>query len=142
MPDDPLIIYQAFLDRMGEAVLAGDADTFLRHIFLPHRIITESETILIEDMTTSRRHFDGFAKALKSQGVDSYARIAKSAELVEPDRIRGAHEAFMTSGGKLVAPRFENETELILRDGIWGSVRTRHFTRFVAWPDVLPRGGP
>ncbi|GAA5070465.1 hypothetical protein N0B44_12470 [Roseibacterium beibuensis] len=141
MSADPAKIYQDFLDRTGDALLANDAAAFLDRIVLPHRIMTETETILIEDAATARRHFFGFAAALRSQGVDVYVRTVKRAERVAPDRIIGWHETFITSSGKLVAPRFENQVELIHRDGRWGSIWTRHFTRFVAWPDILPREG-
>ncbi|AHM05869.1 hypothetical protein roselon_03625 [Roseibacterium elongatum DSM 19469] len=134
-----LAIYQDFLDLMGAAVIASDADTFLAHVFLPHRIVTETETIVIETMASSRRHFEGFAAALRGQGADSYARVAKTAVFLSPDRIAGTHDAFISSRGKLVVPRFANEIEIVQRDGIWGSVRTRHYTRFVSWPDILPR---
>ncbi|MCU4654975.1 hypothetical protein N8I71_19215 [Roseibacterium sp. SDUM158016] len=139
MGTEAMRIYQEFLDVTAAALLARDAEAFLARVFLPHVIVTDAGTFEVADAATARRHFFGFADALLSQGTDCYARIAKQAEFDGPDRIHGRHEAAITAGGKLVAPRFENETELRLRDGVWGSSRTRHHTRFVAWPDILPR---
>lgn len=142
MSEDAIRIYQKFLDEAAAALLRRDAEAFLARIFLPHRIETDAETIVVEDDATARRHFFGFADALRSQGADSYVRIAKSAEFRGPDRIFGQHEATITARGVLVAPPFHNETELERRGGVWGSSRTRHQTRFVSWPDVLPRSMP
>jgi hypothetical protein len=139
MADEALTIYQDFLDRTAEALIAGDAAGFLGHIHLPHQIVTENGIFEIADMETARRHFGGFAGALKAQGADAYTRIASSAAFVEPNRIVGRHTAHITSGGKLVAPVFENEMELERRNGVWGASYTRHHVRFVAWPDILPR---
>jgi beta-glucosidase/6-phospho-beta-glucosidase/beta-galactosidase len=141
MAEDALAIYQDVLDRTSEALIAGDATVFLRHIHLPHRIITENGEFEVPDMTTALRHFDGFASALSAQGVDSYVRSAKHAAFVEPGRILGRHVAHITSKGKLVTPAFENQMELELRGGIWGARFVRHHARFVAYPDILPRGG-
>jgi hypothetical protein len=137
---DAMAIYQDLLDRMGAALVAGDAAAFLHHVALPCRITTETETIVIDSEATARRHFEGFHAALRSQNVDAYTRVARSAVFAGADRIRGRHDTVITSGGKLVAPRFENEMEIALSDGTWGLTHVHHHTRYVAWPDVLPRG--
>ncbi len=139
MSEDARAIYQDFLDQMSEALVSGDADAFLHHIHLPHRIITEDGVFEINDMTTARRHFDGFAGALRAQGVDAYVRVAKSAVFTDANRILGRHVADITSAGKRVVAPFENEMEIDRRDGVWGASVVRHHVRFVAWPDILPR---
>lgn len=138
-----LTIYQTFLDHMGEAALNGDADAFLRHIFMPHAIITEDDVIEFDTREVALVHFHGFANALAAQRVDDYTRTAREAWFEGDSRIVGRHDSFMTSGGKLVVPAYSNEMELEWRDGIWGSTKTRHYARYVKWPSILPRsGGP
>lgn len=139
MEGNALAIYQDFLDRTAEALLAGDAGAFLARIHLPHRIVTEAGVVDVPDRATAERHFEGFAGALRAQGVDAYIRIARSAVFTDPDRIAGQHVTHITSGGKYVAPEFENEMELERHDGVWGASYTRHHVRFVSWPDILPR---
>lgn len=136
-----MAIYQDFLDRTAEALIAGDADGFLRHIHLPHQIVTENGIFEIADRAAAERHFEGFAAALRAQGVDAYTRTAKWARFLEPDRIEGRHVAHLTSAGKLATPVFENEMEIEMRNGIWGMSYVRHHVRFVAYPDILPRHG-
>jgi hypothetical protein len=139
---EAMAIYQDLLDRMGEALVAGDADTFVRHVFVPCEVRTDSETILIDSDAKSRQHFAKFHQALMAQGTDAYTRIAKSAVFDGSDCIHGRHETIITSKGKLVAPRFYNEMTIKRRDGIWGTDWVRHHTRYVSWPDVLPRTEP
>jgi hypothetical protein len=141
MTQDAITRYQAFLDHMGEALIACDADSFLRHVFLPHVIVTETATIHIGDTDKALRHFKGFSGALRSQGADAYTRIASHAWFDGDNILKGRHETFITSRGKLLVPKFGNEITLERRDGIWGSVRTVHQAHYVSWPDLLPRGG-
>lgn len=137
-----LQIYQDLLDEMGGALVTGDAARFLRHVFLPCRLITETQTILIDTPAMAERQFRGFHGALMAERVDAYTRIASRADFVAPDLIRGQHQTIITSGGKTVVPRFGNEMDIIERGGLWGIAFVQHHTRYVAWPDVLPRGGP
>jgi len=140
---EAMAIYQDLLDTMGDALVAGEADAFLRHIFLPCRIETDDDAIVIDTDALARRHFDGFHRALRAQHVDAYTRIARAATFDGPDKIHGQHETIITSAGKLVAPRFDNQMEISRRGDIWGTDWVRHHTRYVSWPDLLPRGrGP
>lgn len=134
-----MAIYQSFLDDMSEALLKHDADTFLRRIFLPHTIQTETDRIDLDTTEAVRVNFFGFANALAAQKVDAYNRLARAAEFETETRIVGEHESFMTSHGTLVVPKFANTAVLEFRDGIWGSTQSRHLARFVSWPDILPR---
>lgn len=140
MPASALEIYQEYLDLTGEALLTRDAEAFIARIFLPHQLITETQTFHMEDDETIRHHFFGFANALASQDVDAYVRIGREAQFDDATHLHGTHDSFLTSRGKLVVPRFSNETALERRGGIWGSTKTRHFTAYVSWPDILPRG--
>lgn len=139
MSTSAITIYQDFLDHMGEALIARDADAFLRHIFLPHAIHTESGIVEFDTCEVALVHFNGFYNALASQGVDAYTRAAREARFIDETHISGRHDCFITSGGKLVVPAFSNEMSMELRDGIWGATMTRHHTRYVRWPDILPR---
>lgn len=134
-----LTIYQEFLDEVSDALLANDVDRFLLRVFRPHLIVTETQEIRVDTDEEARRQFEGFANALASQGVDSYVRTAREARFTNDETLIGQHESYMSSHGKLVVPRFANETRLVLQGGVWGSTETRHFARYVAWPDILPR---
>lgn len=139
MSASAITIYQDFLDHMGEALINRDAGAFLRHVFLPHTILTETDAIEFDTMEAALLHFEGFAGALAAQGVDAYTRAAREARFEGDNRIVGQHDSFMSSGGKLAVPVFSNEMEIEMRDGIWGATKTRHKTRYVSWPHVLPR---
>ncbi|MEL7381915.1 MAG: hypothetical protein AAFN09_17500 [Pseudomonadota bacterium] len=139
MKENALQIYQSFLDKTSAALLQHDVDTFLRHILMPHQLETDDELIEFDDKETARQHFEGFAGALNSQGIDSYIRIAKAAEFVNQHCIVGEHESFMTAGGKLVVQPFMNSMQLEFAAGRWGLRKSRHFTKYVSWPSILPR---
>lgn len=139
MTASAITIYQDFLDHMGEALIARDEEAFLRHIFLPHAIRTETKTFEFDTFEEAQVNFNGFVDALAAQGVDDYTRVAREARFEGETHIAGRHDSFITSGGKLVVPQFSNEMELELRDGIWGSNWSRHRARYVAWPNILPR---
>lgn len=139
MSASAITIYQEFLDHMGEALVNRDADAFLRHIFLPHAIQTETDVIEFDTIDEALVHFDGFSGALAAQGVDAYNRVAREAQFDGDTRIVGQHDSFMSSGGKLAVPVFSNEMEIELRGGIWGATKTRHKAHYVKWPHILPR---
>lgn len=139
MRQSAIKIYQSLLDQTGAALIARDADAFLRHIFLPHTIATETSRVVVETRAQALVHFNGFSNALAAQGVDAYTRVAQEAWFEGDTRLLGRHKSYMTSAGKLVVPQFSNEMALDLRDGIWGFTTSRHLTRYVAWPDILPR---
>lgn len=134
-----MAIYQSFLDRSGEALVAGDGDAFLDLMVWPHTLMTEDETFFLESRETGRMHFHGFSNALRAQGVDSYTRVATAAQFIDDVTLTGEHKSYITARGKLIVPVFENEATLTLSNGVWGCNRIRHFTKYVAWPDILPR---
>lgn len=139
MSASAITIYQDFLDHMGEALINRDAEALLRHVFLPHTILTETDVIEFDTMETALLHFDGFAGALAAQSVDACTRVARTARFDGDTSIVGQHDSSMSSGGKLAVPVFSNEMEIEMRDGIWGATISRHKTRYVSWPHVLPR---
>jgi len=139
MPEEAMAIYQDFLDRTSDALVSGDAEGFLRHVHLPHQIVTDNGIIEVADMTAALKHFDGFFGALRAAGADSYVRTAQSAEFIAPDRILGRHIAHITASGKLVTPAFENEMEIEMRNTAFGMYWVRHRVHAVGWPDILPR---
>jgi len=76
MPEEAMAIYQDFLDRTSDALVSGDAEGFLRHVHLPHQIVTDNGIIEVADMTAALKHFEGFFGALRAAGADSYVRTA------------------------------------------------------------------
>ncbi len=139
MSKDAINIYQRFLDEMSDAILVRDADTFVRRIFLPHVLQTDDQLIEFNDSETAHKQFLGFANALASLGIDAYVRIATSAEFRGRTKILGEHESYMMSAGKLVVPKFSNKMQIEFRDDLWGLTTTRHFAKYLSWPDLLPR---
>lgn len=139
MAEDALAIYQACLDDTADALLAGDVARFLHRIHFPHRIVTKSGVIDILDEATGAAHFKDLLTSLRAQNVDAYVRSAKTAAFDGPDSITGTHVVRILSRGKLVAPVFESEMDIVRGDDGWAVAEIRHHIDYMAWPKMLPR---
>ncbi|MEM7724626.1 MAG: hypothetical protein AAF376_20010 [Pseudomonadota bacterium] len=120
MTRSPKDIYQDWLDRIADAVWAGNHDLVAAAVVYPHKLITRDGQAEIASPEQMMGASEEFRSALVSMGADGYHRICKSAEIDETgDRIDGTHMTFvMRSGTYAIAP-FSNRMTLVRRDGAW-----------------------
>jgi hypothetical protein len=116
---NPLTEYQAALDAVSAAVLAGDFAAYIARIDLPYLLCTLTEDFVLKTPEELEPTFRSLSGALRRNGVTDYIRLAREADMVRPDRIEGWHNTHVLCGDqRLVAPWAARQA-IVLRDGIW-----------------------
>ena len=130
----PKDIYQAHLDKAGQAILDYDFSTVLDMVHYPSFIETDDVTLRIPDresyLPSIKSLRDNFAK----RGVTAYYRICREAVFAhdDPNRIEGIHEVYALSGATPVEPCLTQMT-LIHRGGKWLGAGLRSATSNTHW---------
>lgn len=131
----PKDIYQAHLDKAGQAILDYDFSTVLDMVHYPSFIETDDVTLRIPDresyLPSIKSLRDNFAK----RGVTAYYRICREAVFAhdDPNRIEGIHEVYALSGATPVLDPYLTQMSLILRDGKWLGAGLRSATSNKHW---------
>lgn len=116
---NPLAKYQRALDVVSAAVLAGDFARYIAMIDLPYLIQTGTARHLLEKAEDLQATFVALSDGLKSRGVTHYERIARSADYVGRDRIKGLHHTHIISGGETIAYPHAASQTLVRRGESW-----------------------
>ncbi|WP_298431203.1 hypothetical protein [uncultured Jannaschia sp.] len=134
-------IYQAVLDILSPAILAGDATTVLTHIPLPHLVRTMSGTIRIETEDEMVSTVEGMCASLRGNGATDYIRIAKDAVFLDAEgtTIEGTHESHILRNGVRLVPPYLNRLTLKAAGDIWQVASTSEVVADTRWPILLPR---
>lgn len=132
-------IYQEVLDVLSRAILAGDGDTVLRLIPLPHAVRTMSGQIRIETAAEMIATVEGMQASLKGNGATDYIRIVDHAEFTGTDEITGEHTSHILRGGVRLVPPYRNQLTLRrAEDGTWQVSATSEVVADTRWPILLP----
>jgi len=99
---NPLTLYQAVLDTVSQAIMAGDFDSYARTIDLPYLVQTNNARHLITQIEDLRSTFDALSQGLARRGVTHYERIVREADYVHRDRIQGSHYTHLIANGERV----------------------------------------
>jgi hypothetical protein len=116
---NPLNEYQAALNVVSAAVLAGDFDTYIARMDLPYLICTLQEDFVLHRPEELEPTFRNLSDALRRHGATDYIRIAHAAEFVRSDRIEGWHNTNIIVGDQRVMAPWAARQALVLRDGVW-----------------------
>lgn len=116
---NPLSIYQDALNRVSEAVLAGDFGAYAAMIDLPYLVHTESADLLMTAVNDLRPTFDALHAALKHQSVTHYERVAREADYADRDRIEGWHHTHLISNGERLNLPHKSRHALVRRGSEW-----------------------
>ena len=114
-----LAIYQAALDVVSEAALAGDFDAYAAMIDLPYLVLTDSAQLLVTREADLRPTFDALHCGLKSRGVQHYKRLARRADYVAQGRIEGQHVTHFLLETDFAAPSHAARQVIVHRAGRW-----------------------
>ncbi len=115
-------LFQDFLDRMSDAVMADDLEGFADGIALPFSMVTETDSVTLTDRTGIERLFRDFVTRFGATGNTLIVRIARRARFVSPDEIAGIHDSHQLIGGVRVIPPYPNRVRLLRgTDGAWRS---------------------
>jgi hypothetical protein len=131
---NPLDIYQQALDRVSEAVLAGDFDRYAAQIDLPYLIHTDTARPLVTDREDLRPTFAALHQMLRDKGATHYERVARSADYVHRDRIDGWHHTHMIlRGERLNQPHAARQT-IVRRGDRWLFSEAHYRIAASRWP--------
>jgi hypothetical protein len=83
-----LALYQAALDAVSDAVLAGDFAAYAAMIDLPYLVRTETARLVVTAQADLRPTFDALHGGLRARGVQHYKRLAREAVFARAGRIR------------------------------------------------------
>lgn len=129
-----LRIYQTALNRVSEAVLAGEFDAYAAMIDLPYLVHTETARLLVSSVEDLRPTFQALHDTLRAQGVTHYERVARAAEHVDRDRIEGSHHTHLISHGeRLNWPHLSRQT-LVRRGTVWRFSEAHYAMQANRWP--------
>jgi hypothetical protein len=131
---NPLDIYQAALDRVSNAVLLGDFDTYADQIDLPYLIHTETARHLVTTREDLRPTFLALHEALMAERVTHYERVAREADYVHRDRIEGWHHAHLISNGERVNYPHVSRHAIVRRGDRWLFSEAHYPVRADSWP--------
>lgn len=130
----PVSIYQAALDVVSEAVLAGDFVAFADMIDFPYLVMTDNAQFLITCKADLRPTFDAVHSGLKKRCVQHYKRLARKADYVAQDRIEGWHFTHTVSGKDFVLPSRSARQVIVLREGRWLFSEAQYPFAADSWP--------
>jgi hypothetical protein len=116
---NPLTIYQAGLNKVSVAVLAGDFEAYSAMIDLPYLIHTATSDLLVSTRDALRPTFDALSKGLRARGVTHYERVARAADYVARDRIEGWHHTHILIDGEPLAYPHVSGHKLVRRGERW-----------------------
>ncbi|MBF9031044.1 hypothetical protein HKCCE3408_11625 [Rhodobacterales bacterium HKCCE3408] len=125
-------IYQANLDAVSAALLAGDTDAMTRHLALPNLMATEDAEIVISSVEELDLVMTDFRDQLLARGVVRYHRICRQARFVPGlwDMITGIHDTWCTTrDGTPCVDRYESHMTLIRIGGDWKAARVESAIR-------------
>lgn len=131
---NPLTLYQARLDAVSAAVMANDLAAYLACIDLPYLVCTAEAQFLLTTEAEMEPTFRNLSATLSRQGVTHFERVARTAQLVRPDRIEGQHFTHMISNGERIIAPHPSRQVLVRRGDRWLFSEAGYPLRTADWP--------
>lgn len=133
-----LDIVQFWLDRMSDATINADWETYRTGVDLPLTYVTEGTNVTIATEEELRLGLDAFVATLRGQRVTDYIRIARAAEFVSPHLIAGGYETELLSHGNRVVAPYRSRVILRGKDGVWRAASVVNGLANTKWPLLTP----
>lgn len=137
--DVALSLYQNTLDILSDAIMAGDTQTLLARVKLPHlwrtlnhEVVVETPEDLIEGMLT-------FGQALKGLGATNLVRLATEASFLSDNYIAGYHVTHTLKDAVPVVDSYANRMVFIQDGGVWKMLEVESMLDSPHWPIYIPR---
>ena len=99
----PKEVSQYLLEQTGDAIMAGDFDTYLECIYLPYVMETFHGRQAVETPDGARRVFDALRTYLKSRGVTQMVRHCSEACYQDDGTIASTHETRLLTENNILA---------------------------------------
>ena len=131
-------ILQGLLDTGARALLTGDVDLFMTHVYTPHIVLTEDSNHHLRTRSEMERVFFSASKALLGQGVTDYIRIVTKVRIKQTGAICGEWLCHTLQRAHRILPPFPGRGQLVLSDGVWKFSHTAYGICCPSLPDRLP----
>lgn len=118
-------IYQANLDAVSAALVAGDLGRVLEHIAIPNMMSTRDSQIVMASAEEVDMVMQDFRGQLIGRGMVAMRRTCLEARFVagRPDMIAGRHSsAVLDAAGQPCMPPYLNHSVLMRIEGRWKGV--------------------
>ncbi|MCA8878890.1 MAG: hypothetical protein KDA73_02820 [Rhodobacteraceae bacterium] len=119
VPATSAAIFQDWLDRTADFVLAGNADGFLASVEYPCLVATRTTQIVIAEAAEMRRGFQAWRDMMAGNGATMMVRTARDATEIDADRIAGTYQTDLLHGATRVVPAFNSWMLLHRAGGEW-----------------------
>jgi hypothetical protein len=117
-------IYQANLDAVSAALMAGDLCAMLEHIAIPNMMATRDCQIVMTCPEELDMVMQDFRAQLLARGMVAYRRSCIEAGFVQgmPDMIAGQHTTTIECRDGSTLPCYHNHSVLLRIDGRWQGI--------------------
>lgn len=132
---DPLAVYQRFLNQMTRANVSRNFDAFLKLIQLPFTGHGMNFDEVVDTEEKARANFDALSERLRNNQVEEFLRCASHAEFLSGDTLCGYHNAMFLRDGKEAIPPINSRMVLHRTGTKW---RLKSVTNSVANEKLIP----
>ena len=127
--DEPLTVYQDFLDRLTDATVKQNFDAYIALCDLPYSSHGNNVDTLLTSPEDVRAFFELTVKMINGVNADTFVRSAKTAQFLGPDVICGYHQGrFLKAGAEALPPI---KSRMILKRKAMGW-KLKHVTNAIA----------
>ena len=115
----PRNLFQDWLDRGSDQIMAGEFDTWAESVELPLIIATAASRTVIADEAALQSGFDVWRATVTGNGATAMVRIALEVSQPSPDTLAGSFEVHLLTRGTRTAPPFTSWALLRRSRGVW-----------------------
>ena len=115
----PHDLFQAWLDRGSDLIMAGDFDTWAGSVELPLIIATAASRTVVADEAALRSGVDVWRATVTGNGATAMVRIALEVSQPSPDTLAGSFEVHLLTRGTRTAPPFNSWALLRRSRDVW-----------------------
>ncbi|WP_298858028.1 hypothetical protein [uncultured Sulfitobacter sp.] len=124
--EDARAICEQLLKITGDALLAGDFDTFAACFHLPHFMSTTDAKASIETTTALKQLFEKTIDSHRRKRVTDVIRKCDVCNFRSPTHIGSTHTTHLMSGSQRIAEPFPSFSTIELIDGVW-KITSSHY---------------
>lgn len=137
---DALNFYQYLLDRMSDAVMAGDVNSIVAQTKLPCAWKTLASQTILETEEELRGGMIQYCSELAGMGLNNLTRLASRAEYLSPGYIAGWHVThLLRRDATPIYPTYLASSVYHLENGEWRMVESGARLSSPAWPIKMVR---
>lgn len=129
--DNPLPLYQNFLDELTDTTITGDFDAYIALCDLPYTSHGNHIDTLMESPSDVRPFFDLTVGMIRGDTADTFMRSAESAQFLGADIICGYHTSLFLKNGDTALPPIKSRMILKHTNTGW---KLKHVTNAIANP--------